>query len=139
MSKPKDDLPVLASAAIEGEFIPGGFAMRGTIDDEHSDESAPRDLRGDVDRVDLSKVDPDWIRKRLVAEACDFGRRSRQTARLKALELLGKDMGMFAPEPEADEITDAQRAARELSPAERRERIQQLARELSREMGKGKH
>ena len=113
--------------AKEGEYVPAGEGYGSTADD-HTSEIAANKLRGKPKDVDLSTIDADWVMRRLVKEATDFGTRTRQSSRVKALELIGSTLGLFDKTDEEDD--PIKRRAMEMTPAERRERIQQLARDL---------
>ena len=66
-----------------------------------------------------------WVLQRLHKEATDFGARTRQSSRVKALELIGKHLAMFT---EVVEHRDPVREAlKGLTPLERKERILELA------------
>lgn len=112
----------------EGIYRPAHMGL-GTLDDSHTEEEAPEHLRGRPDDVDLSVVDKDWVLRRLVKEAGDYGTRTRQTARLKALELIGDHLGMFTKEEGEDE-TEEQKRVQRLTPEERRAKIRELSAEL---------
>lgn len=112
----------------EGIYQPAHMGI-GMLDDEHTEEDAPESLRGRPADVDLAAIDKDWVLRRLVKEANDFGTRTRQTARLKALEMIGNHLGMFE-RGEDPGGTDSERAAHALTPEERRQKIRELSAEL---------
>lgn len=113
--------------AREGEYVPAGQGF-GSVNDEHTSEIAADELRGKPKDVDLREIDADWVMRRLVKEATDFGARTRQSSRVKALELIGSALGVF-DKPEEDLDPDKRRALT-MTPAERRARIAELARSL---------
>lgn len=117
-----------AEQAREGEYVPAGEGY-GSLADEHTSEQAAAELRGRPKDVDLSEVDREWVMRRLVKEATDFGTRTRQSSRLKAVELIGLELGMFKPDEASGADPDRERALA-MTAAERRARIAQLAREL---------
>ena len=112
----------------EGEYIKAGEGY-GSVEDPHTSEQAAHELRGRPQDVDLRAIDREWVMRRLVKEATDFGARTRQSARLKAVELIGLELGMFKPDEAADVDPDGKRV-REMTSAERRARIAELARDL---------
>lgn len=112
-------------SAKEGEYIRYAAPTLGDLDSPHSDEDAPEALRGKASEVDVEAIDEAWVLRRLVKEATDFGSRTRQSSRVKALELIGKSMAMFA---EVVEQRDPVREAlKNLDPIERKTRILELA------------
>lgn len=110
----------------EGEFV--GRVGFGTLEDPHAHEQNAVELLGrDATPEDLT---PDWVLQRLMREATDYGKRSRQTARVAALGMLAKTMGMLdGPEPGADDKTPLQRAL-DMPPEERRRLIAQRVNHL---------
>lgn len=122
-------LPPPDDTAREGEFIGAGSMGLGGLADAHTDESAANELRGKADKVDVEQITREWVLARLVKEATDFGVRTRQSSRVKALELLGKNLAMFT---EVVEHKDPVREAmKNLTPLERRERIIALASKMA--------
>lgn len=113
------------SGATEGEFIAAGSMGLGGLADPHTDESAADPLRGKADAVNVEEMTTEWVLARLYKEATDFGARTRQSSRVKALELIGKHLAMFT---EVVEHKDPVREAlKDLEPWERRKRILELA------------
>lgn len=113
------------SGAAEGEFIAAGSMGLGGLADPHTDESAADPLRGKADAVNVEEMTQEWVLARLYKEATDFGARTRQSSRVKALELIGKHLAMFT---EVVEHKDPVREAlRDLDPWERKKRILELA------------
>lgn len=78
-----------------GDYIKAGSMGLGDLDDAHTDGRAPDELRGRLDGIDTADITVDWVLRRLVAEANDFGTRTRQSGRLKALEMIGNHLSMF--------------------------------------------
>lgn len=121
-----------------GEFLPAGEG-HGTIDDPHTTGIAAELAgRGRVKDVNLQDIDAAWVLARLVKEATDFGTRTRQSSRVKALELIGKSLGMFEFEPGDDPETEAQKRIRALTPDARRERILKLMQQVPGFTGSGR-
>lgn len=119
---------------MEGDFIPRGESAS-TVEDYHTTELAAELAgRGRVSDVVLTEITTEWVLKRLVREATDFGTRTRQTGRIKALELIGEHLGMWDKVPEGDEDENTRRV-RELPRAERLSRIRELAAKMAKEMG----
>lgn len=117
--------PGMDSESKDGEYIKYAAPTLGDLDSPHSDEDAPEALRGKASEVDVEAIDEAWVLRRLVKEATDFGSRTRQSSRVKALELIGKSMAMFA---EVVEQRDPVREAlKNLDPIERKTRILELA------------
>lgn len=115
--------------AKEGEYIRYAAPTLGDLDSPHSDENAPEELRGKASEVDVAAIDEAWVLQRLVKEANDFGSRTRQSSRVKALELIGKSLAMFT---EVIETRDpVKEALRNLDPIERRARMLELALKLA--------
>lgn len=113
------------NGATEGEFIAAGSMGLGGLADPHTDESAANEMRGKADAVDVDVMTREWVLARLYKEATDFGARTRQSSRVKALELIGKNLAMFT---EVVEHKDPVREAlKDLEPWERRKRILELA------------
>lgn len=113
------------NGATEGEFIAAGSMGLGGLADPHTDESAADPLRGKADAVDVDEMTREWVLARLYKEATDFGARTRQSSRVKALELIGKHLAMFT---EVVEHKDPVREAmKDLDPWERKKRILELA------------
>lgn len=111
--------------AREGEYIRAGSIGLGTLETEHSDERAAVEQRGDPATVNVEEMTTAWVLQRLHKEATDFGARTRQSSRVKALELIGKHLAMFT---EVVEHRDPVREAlKDLSPWERKKRILELA------------
>lgn len=118
-------LPPPDDAAVSGEYIPYTPKGIGTIGDAHTDDGAADDLRGDPKQVIVEDMTPAWVLQRLHKEATDMGARTRQSSRVKALELIGKHLAMFT---EVVEHRDPVREAlKDLDPWERRKRILELA------------
>lgn len=116
------------SDARDGEYIQAGQFGFGDLASDHTDEHAPDDMRGKADAVDVTAVTPAWVIQRLYKEATDFGTRTRQSSRVKALELLGKNLSMFT---EVVEHRDPVREAlKDLDPWERKQRILELSQQL---------
>lgn len=124
--------------SVSGTFI-GADEGVGSILDSHSGPRAADELRGRSDAIDLNKIDEAWVLRRLVAEATDFGTRTRQSGRLKALELIGKTMGMFDEAPAENPADVDRQRARELPQAERLARMQKLLAQAGVSMGQPKH
>lgn len=120
------NLPALQTdEAKSGEYIQVGSQGLGGLSDEHSDERAAFEQRGRPDAVDVEAMTQAWVLQRLHKEATDFGARTRQSSRVKALELIGKHLAMFT---EVVEHRDPVREAlKGLTPLERKERILELA------------
>lgn len=115
-------LPPPASEAKSGEHIPAED-FQASLLDEHTTEAPAAAMRGKADDINLSEISIDWVLKRLVKEANDYGTRTRQTGRLKALEMIGEHLGMWGeidPEREGDQ---ARRALKAMTVAERRDRL----------------
>lgn len=113
------------NGATEGEYIAAGSMGMGGLADPHTDESAADPLRGKADAVNVEEMTTEWVLARLYKEATDFGARTRQSSRVKALELIGKHLAMFT---EVVEHKDPVREAlKDLEPWERRKRILELA------------
>lgn len=112
----------------EGQWIPSGGFASGTLDDPHSGERAAQDLRGDPANVSVASVTQEWVLQRLVREATDFGTRSRQTARVASLKLIGDHLAMFAGQIEQQD--PVREALKNLDPWERKARILELASRL---------
>lgn len=109
----------------DGEYIGAGSMGLGGLSDPHTDESPANELRGKADAVNVEQITKEWVLARLLKEATDFGSRTRQSSRVKALELLGKSLSMFT---EVVEHKDPVREAlKDLEPWERRKRILELA------------
>ena len=124
--KPQAALPPPTDEVKAGEYIPFGEGAS-TIEDEHTTGIAGEIARGARnDDLNLSEITTDWVLKRLVREATDFGTRTRQTGRIKALELIGEHLGMWGEIPEGENERDLKRI-RELPRAERLARIKELA------------
>lgn len=122
-------LPAVQDESVEGEFIAAHSRGLGDLSSEHTDDHAAEELRGKPSAIDTAAIDQTWVLQRLVAEANDFGTRTRQSSRVKALELLGKHLAMFT---EVVEVKDPVREAlAELDPWERRKRIIELAGKLA--------
>lgn len=115
-------LPPPASEAKSGEHIPKED-FEGSLQDEHTTEKPAAELRGKADDVNLSEISVDWVLKRLVKEANDYGTRTRQTGRLKALELIGEHLGMWGEVDGENEHDQARRKVKDMPPAERRARL----------------
>lgn len=88
---------------------------------------APEDVAGyqrvRPEDIDPEKIDLDWIKRRLAAEAMDFGARTRQSARVSALKTLG-ELIAATKEPGRDNPFD------KMDPFERRELLKRRAMEL---------
>ena len=118
-------LPAPDGDSVSGEYIPAGSQGLGAITDPHTDESAADDLRGKPETVDTEAITKEWVLQRLLKEATDFGTRTRQSSRVKALELLGKHLAMFTEVVETkDPVRDA---LKDLDPWERKKRILDMA------------
>lgn len=118
-------LPPPDDEAKSGEYIAAGSQGLGGLSDEHSDERAAFEQRGRPDAVDVEAMTQAWVLQRLHKEATDFGARTRQSSRVKALELIGKHLAMFTEVVEhRDPVRDALKG---LTPLERKERILELA------------
>ena len=65
-----------------------------------------------------AKVDAQWVISRLKAEALRGGSRASHAARVRALELLGKHLGMFKGEGLPDPMDEAFRRIRNMTHAE---------------------
>lgn len=115
-------LPPPDKPALEGEHIPAED-MNGSLDDAHTTEAPAAALRGKADDINLSEISIDWVLKRLVKEANDYGTRTRQTGRLKALELIGEHLGMWGETDGENEHDQARRKVKDMPAAERRERL----------------
>lgn len=111
--------------AKEGEYVRVDSIGLGDLNSPHTDGRAPEELRGKADKLDIDNVTPEWVLRRLVAEANDFGTRTRQSSRVKALELLGKHFAMFTEVVvQKDPVREA---LANLDPFERRQRIAEFA------------
>lgn len=111
--------------AKDGEYIKYRQQGWGDLSSDHTDEGAPEDMRGKADAVDVEAINEAWVLKRLVKEATDFGTRTRQSSRVKALELIGKNLAMFTEVVEhRDPVREAMKG---MTPLERKERIIELA------------
>lgn len=120
-----------ASDARDGEFIGAGSMGLGGLSDPHTDESPANELRGKADAVNVEQITKEWVLARLLKEATDFGSRTRQSSRVKALELLGKSLSMFTEVVEhKDPVLDA---LRQMEPWERRQRILELASRMAQD------
>lgn len=127
--RPQAALPPPTDEAKSGEHLPFGEGAS-TIEDKHTTGVAGEIARGARnDDVNLSDITTDWVLKRLVREATDFGSRTRQTGRIKALELIGEYHGMWGEIPEGENERDLKRI-RELPRAERLARIRELAKKM---------
>lgn len=116
-------------SAKEGEYIRYAAPTLGDLDSPHSDEDAPEQLRGKASEVDVSEITKEWVLQRLVKEANDFGSRTRQSSRVKALQLIGESLSMFV---EVVEHRDPVREAlKGMDPIERKQRILELASQLA--------
>lgn len=126
------NLPALQQPSDEaksGEYIQAGAQGLGGLSDEHSDERAAFELRGRPDAVNVEAMTQQWVLQRLHKEATDFGARTRQSSRVKALELIGKHLAMFTEVVEhRDPVRDA---LKDLDPWERRKRILDLAAKMA--------
>ena len=122
-------LPAPDDEAKSGEYIAAGSQGLGDLSSEHTDERAAFEQRGRPDAVDVEAIDTRWVLQRLHKEATDFGARTRQSSRVKALELLGKHLAMFT---EVVEMKDPVRdALKDLDPWERKKRILDLAAKMA--------
>lgn len=74
-----------------GEYIPAGGP--GGLEDHHAHESNAVTLIGQDPAIE--ELTPDWTVTRLMREATDYGKRSRQTARVSALTTLAKMQGLL--------------------------------------------
>lgn len=124
--------PPAGEQAKDGEHIPFGEGPN-DIDEPHTTGLAYDVARGArVRDINLSEVNEEWVLRRLVAEATDFGTRTRQSSRLKALELIGTHFGMFgADKGEGEDVPEMQKI-RNLPRAQRLERIAQLMQQVGR-------
>lgn len=112
-----------------GEYIAAGQMGSGGVNDPHSDEADADVLRGKPEAVDISAIDPNWVLQRLVKEANDFGARTRQSARIKALELIGQHFAMFTRVVKNEDPLDG--AFDNMPPWERRKKILELASKMA--------
>lgn len=117
---PQPDPPPL-----EGEWIKNQSVGDGGLGDAHTDEIAATQLRGSADDIDIASITQEWVLKRLVKEATDFGARTRQSSRVGALKLIGETFAMFAKVVQNEPPVDA--ALRGMPPWQRRQRILELA------------
>lgn len=119
--------------SVEGEFIPAGDAAKEVLDQAmklelpHASEEPAQKLIGQ--EWTLDDLTPEWIIKRAMREATDYGSRTRQSSRVAALNLLAeitqiKAQGLPAP--------DNLKRAMELPPEERRRLIIEKARQLAK-------
>ena len=113
------------SEAKECDHIPRGEGY-GDVKDPHTSGIAADMLRGRVDEVNLAEIDAEWVLRRLVKEATDFGTRTRQSSRVKALELIGTYHGMWDPDSGPDESEKDRQRVRDLPRQDRLARIEQL-------------
>lgn len=103
------------------------------LESPHTDEGPAATFRGDASAVDVEVITPQWVLQRLHKEATDFGTRTRQSSRVKALELLGKHLAMFT---EVVEVKDPVREAlKDLDPWERKKRILEIASRMIEDPG----
>lgn len=118
--------PPSGGSAREGEFM--GMGGPGTLEDAHASEEHATELLGRDASVD--DLNPEWVLQRLMRESTDYGKRSRQTARVAALGMLAKTMGMLdGPEPGEATKTPLQRAL-DMPPEDRRRLILDRVRKL---------
>lgn len=102
--------------AIGGEFL--GKAGVGTPEDAHAPEESIVPLHDP--RWKAEQLTPDWVIERLMREATDHGKRTRQSSRVAALKTLAEVQGMMDKRDPGEEKSMVQRAMEELPPEERR-------------------
>lgn len=79
------------SGGQEGEYLKAKGP--GNLEDPHAPEESATALLGkDPEPEELT---PEWVIVRLMREASDYGKRSRQTARVGALGMLAKMQGLM--------------------------------------------
>ena len=121
-------MPPGPGPAKEGEHL--GPQSPGGLEDPHAAESNAVQLLGRDHSV--NDLDPAWVTVRLMREATDYGKRSRQTARVAALSILAKATGLLDEGGIGKTGETPLQKALEMPAEERRklilERVQQLQR-----------
>lgn len=79
------------SGGQEGEYLQAKGP--GQLDDAHAPETSATALLGRD--PEMEELTPEWVITRLMREASDYGKRSRQTARVGALGMLAKMQGLM--------------------------------------------
>lgn len=113
--------------AAEGDYLEAGGP--GLLDDAHAPEARAQELLGKDPQLD--ELSAEWVITRLMREATDYGKRSRQTARVAALGMLAKATGLLGEENNPlRQPEDAVQKALEMTPEERRRLIAERVRQL---------
>jgi hypothetical protein len=107
------------SGGRDGEYLEAKGP--GTLQDAHAPEMHALELLGKD--PESSELTPEWVIKRLMRESTDYGTRSRQTARVAALGLLGKALGMFEGVPPEDPQDTPLGRALAMPPEERKQKL----------------
>lgn len=91
------DIPLLEGTVMppsggqQGEYLQAKGP--GNLDDAHAPETSATALLGKD--PEMEELTPEWVITRLMREASDYGKRSRQTARVGALGMLAKMQGLM--------------------------------------------